>query len=157
MHAVVCACSPAWSVLWQSAVTHVAGDSVAKSQDAPSGDATKDTASEGAAAAKNAASNGAAAAKDAASEGAKLASKAGRYLLRAVTPVHHFIHIKVAWLHVVTGCQQSSLINPLAECDHLLQVTQLPKVKMHLAVRLPRRLLQKVQLQASLVSRFSRA
>ena len=60
-------------------IAHVAGDSIAKSQKAPGGEATKDTASEGAAAAKNLASKGATAAKDAASEGAKLASKAGRF------------------------------------------------------------------------------
>lgn len=62
---------------------HAAGDSVAKSQETPAGEATKDTASEGAAAAKNAASKGATAAKDAASEGAKLASKAGRYSIES--------------------------------------------------------------------------
>ena len=72
---------------------HAAGDSAAN-QKAPSGESTKDTASEGAAAAKNAAtegasaakntaSNGASAAKDTAAEGAKLASKAGRSLLAA--------------------------------------------------------------------------
>ena len=67
-----------------------AGDSVAKSQKAPAGEATKETTSEGAAAAKNAASNGGTAAKDAASEGAKLASKAGRCLLKAV-PSQYFM------------------------------------------------------------------
>ena len=77
-------------------ILHAAGDSVAKSQETPAGEATKDTASEGAAAAKNAASKGATAAKDAASEGAKLASKAGRYLLKAVPLKYLFIHLKDA-------------------------------------------------------------
>ena len=94
-----------------------AGDSVAKSQKAPGGEATKDTASEGAAAAKDAASKGATNAKDAAAEGAKLASKAGRYLLRAVLP-SCLLHLRDAC--TVACCNQSlhsRLFSPLAECD----------------------------------------
>ena len=72
-------------------VAHAAGESVSKSQEAPAGDsakntASKDTASEGAAAAKDAASKAATAAKGAASDGAKLGSKAGGCLFRAVPP-----------------------------------------------------------------------
>lgn len=63
-------------------ITLAAGDSVAKSQKAPAGEAAKDAASESAAAAKSAASNGAKAAKDAASEGVKAASKAGMYVFQ---------------------------------------------------------------------------
>lgn len=81
-------------------IVRAAGDSIARSQKAPAGEASKESTPEGAAAAKSVASKGATAAKDAASEGAKLASKAGRCLLRAV-PSQYFM---IRWKDTLHEC-----------------------------------------------------
>lgn len=135
----------------------VAGDSIAKSQEAPAGDsakdsakdaASKDTASEGAAAAKDAASKTASAAKGAASDGAKLASKAGKYLLNMHTiSVFHGSPGSACHRHAFPYSMQYCLVSLSLDQlrSHMLQVTQSPRARRHLLVTLPRTLVQKVQ------------
>ena len=133
-------------------IAHAAGDSIAKSQKAPAGEATKDTASEGAAAAKNAASKGATAAKDATSEGANLASKAGRFFFLVVPMLYPTCKqaCKSASCKLVAGSPAWSTLW-LIGITHV-QVTRLPKARRLLVVKLGKRLLQKVQ--EKLVSHF---
>lgn len=108
-----------------------AGDSISKSQKAPTGEAAKDTGSEGAAAAKDAASKTASAAKGAAADGAKLASKAGKHLYNAVPSIQYFlVHLQshcmnVCCIHValmsstLVACLQSCLVSPLLGCTYV--------------------------------------